>query len=66
MKLKGIDGDPHKRWSLEDIKRRRDLQKELAGEELAGEELAGENENWRMEESGLKVNAIMLQKFHMR
>ena len=35
--------------SLEDIKRRRDLQKELAGEELAGEELAGENENWRME-----------------
>ena len=30
--------------SLEDIKRRRDLQKELAGEELAGE-----NENWRME-----------------
>lgn len=35
--------------SLEDIKRRRDLQKELAGEELAGEELAGENEIWRME-----------------
>lgn len=35
--------------SMEDIKRRRDLQKELAGEELAGEELAGENENWRME-----------------
>lgn len=50
--------------SLEDIKRRRDLQKELAGEEiaekepageeLAGEELAekepaGEGENWRME-----------------
>lgn len=35
--------------SLEDIKRRRDLQKELAGEELAGEELAEENENWRME-----------------
>lgn len=30
--------------SLEDIKRRRDLQKELAGEELAGE-----GENWRME-----------------
>ena len=30
--------------SLEDIKRRRDLQKELAGEELAGE-----NEIWRME-----------------
>lgn len=40
--------------SLEDIKRRRDLQKELAGEEFAGkesakEELAGEGENWRME-----------------
>ena len=40
--------------SLEDIKRRRDLQKELAGEgyaekEPAGEELAGEGENWRME-----------------
>lgn len=45
--------------SLEDIKRRRDLQKELAGEgyaekepageELAGEELTGEGENWRME-----------------
>ncbi|WP_449139760.1 MutS-related protein [Segatella sp.] len=40
--------------SLEDIKRRRDLQKELAGEEIAekepaGEELAGEGENWRME-----------------
>lgn len=35
--------------TMEDIKRRRDLQKELAGEELAGEELAGENENWRME-----------------
>lgn len=49
---------------LEDIRRRRDLQKELAGEEiaekepageklagegLAGEELAGEGENWRME-----------------
>ena len=39
---------------LEDIKRRRDLQKELAGEgfaekEPAGEELAGEGENWRME-----------------
>ena len=30
--------------SMEDIKRRRDLQKELAGEELAGE-----GENWRME-----------------
>ena len=40
--------------NLEDIKRRRDLQKELAGEEIAekepaGEELAGEGENWRME-----------------
>ena len=40
--------------SLEDIERRRDLQKELAGEgfaekEPAGEELAGEGENWRME-----------------
>ena len=40
--------------SMEDIKRRRDLQKELAGEEIAekepaGEELAGEGENWRME-----------------
>jgi hypothetical protein len=40
--------------SMEDIKRRRDLQKELAGEEFAGkesakEELAGEGENWRME-----------------
>ena len=40
--------------SLEDIRRRRDLQKELAGEEIAekepaGEELAGEGENWRME-----------------
>lgn len=40
--------------SIEDIKRRRDLQKELAGEEFAGkesakEELAGESENWRME-----------------
>lgn len=40
--------------SMEDIKRRRDLQKELAGEgyaekEPAGEELAGEGENWRME-----------------
>ena len=40
--------------SLEDIKRRRELQKELAGEgyaekEPAGEELAGEGENWRME-----------------
>ena len=40
--------------SLEDIERRRDLQKELAGEEIAekepaGEELAGEGENWRME-----------------
>ena len=45
--------------SMEDIKRRRDLQKELAGEGyaekepagegLAGEELAGEGENWRME-----------------
>ena len=39
---------------LEDIKRRRDLQKELAGEgfaekEPAGEELTGEGENWRME-----------------
>ena len=38
----------------EDIRRRRDLQKELAGEGLAekepaGEELAGEGENWRME-----------------
>lgn len=30
--------------TMEEIKRRRDLQKELAGEELAGE-----NENWRME-----------------
>ena len=41
-------------FNLEDIKRRRDLQKELAGEEIAekepaGEELAGEGENWRME-----------------
>ena len=40
--------------NMEDIKRRRDLQKELAGEEFAGkesakEELAGEGENWRME-----------------
>lgn len=35
--------------TMEDIKRRRDLQKELAGEESAKEELAGENENWRME-----------------
>ena len=45
--------------SLEDIKRRRDLQKELAGEgfaekepigkESAKEGLAGEGENWRME-----------------
>ncbi len=50
--------------SLEDIERRRDLQKELAregfaekepageglaGEESAKEELAGEGENWRME-----------------
>ena len=40
--------------TMEDIKRRRDLQKELAGEEFAGkesakEELAGEGENWRME-----------------
>ena len=40
--------------SLEDIKRRRDLQKELAGEEFAEKEpavkeLAGEDENWRME-----------------
>ena len=40
--------------NLEEIKRRRDLQKELAGEgyaekEPAGEELAGEGENWRME-----------------
>lgn len=40
--------------NMEDIKRRRDLQKELAGEGLAekepaGEELAGEGENWRME-----------------
>lgn len=40
--------------SLEDIERRRDLQKELAGEgfaekEPAGEGLAGEGENWRME-----------------
>lgn len=35
--------------SMEDIKRRRDLQKELAGEESAKEELAGEGENWRME-----------------
>ena len=39
--------------TMEDIKRRRDLQKELAGEEFAGkesakEELAGEGENWRM------------------
>lgn len=39
---------------LEDIKRRRDLQKELAGGEIAekepaGEELTGEGENWRME-----------------
>ena len=40
--------------NMEDIKRRRDLQKELAGEEFAGkesakEELAGKGENWRME-----------------
>lgn len=40
--------------NMEDIKRRRDWQKELAGEEFAGkesakEELAGEGENWRME-----------------
>lgn len=40
--------------NMEDIKRRRDLQKELAGEEFAGkesakEELAGEGENWQME-----------------
>lgn len=35
--------------TMEDIKRRRDLQKELAGEESAKEELAGEGENWRME-----------------
>lgn len=40
--------------NMEDIKRRKDLQKELAGEEFAGkesakEELAGEGENWRME-----------------
>ena len=40
--------------NMEDIKRRRDLQKELAGEgyaekEPAGEELAGEGKNWRME-----------------
>ena len=40
--------------NLEEIKRRRELQKELAGEgyaekEPAGEELAGEGENWRME-----------------
>ena len=40
--------------NMEDIKRRRDLQKELAGEEFAGkesakEELTGEGENWRME-----------------